>query len=249
MLALIGLGLHSEFDLTLRAIEEIKKSDKVYIELYTSKWHGSIKDLEKIIGKKVVELKRKDLEEGSSKILEEAKSHKIIILVQGDCLVQTTHISLLEEARKLGIKTRVVHNASIISAIGETGLHIQKFGQYVTIPFPEKTKGKQPESVFKIIKENKKRGLHTLCLLDVIAEEDKYMGVNEAIYILLKGRVISKNEEIVVFAKAGSEDSLIVYDKAENIVKRNIQDIPAVIIIPGKLHFTEKGYLEILTKS
>ena len=51
MLTLIGLGLYDEKDLTLRGIEQAKKADKAYIELYTSKWHGNIKNLEKLIGK------------------------------------------------------------------------------------------------------------------------------------------------------------------------------------------------------
>jgi diphthine synthase len=244
MLSIIGLGLFNESDLTLRAIEEARNSDKVYIELYTSKWHGDIRNLEKIIGKGIAELKRKDLEEESSKILHEAKTQKIAIFVQGDPLVQTTHLSLLEEAKKLGIKTKVVHNVSIISAIAETGLHSNKFGRYVTIPFPEKTKGKLPESVFEVIKENKKIGLHTLCLLDVVADENRYMKVNEAIDILLKGKIITKNEKMVVFAMAGSENPFMVYDSVKNLIEKNIEYTPAVIAVLGELHYTEKGFLE-----
>lgn len=245
-LTIIGLGLFDEKDLSLRAIEEAKRSNQVYIELYTSKWYGSLKNLEKTIGKKIIELKRKDLEENSQKIVEEAKNKNVVIFIQGDPLVQTTHSSLLLEAKKSGIEIKVIHNASVLSAIGETGLHMQKFGPYVTIPFPEKTKGQLPESVFKIIGENKERELHTLCLLDVIAEENKYMSINEGLEILLSGKVITGEDKIVVFAKAGSDKPLIVYDTVENLIKRNIMDIPAVIIITGKLHFTEKEYLELI---
>ena len=245
-LTLIGLGLHSENDLSLRTIEETKNSDKAYIEFYTSRWHGNLKNLEKIIGKEITELKRKDLEENSGKIIEEAKSKKIVVFIQGDPLIQTTHSSLLLEAKKLGIRTKVIHNSSILSAVGETGLHVQKFGPYVTIPFPEKTKGKSPESIFEIIRENKKRELHTLCLLDVISEENKYMTVNEGLQILLSGEIITKEDKLVIFAKAGSDKPLIVYGTADNLIKTNTSDIPAVIIVPGKLHFTEKEYLELV---
>ncbi len=242
-LTLIGLGLHSETDISLRAIEEARASDKAYIELYTSKWYGNLKNLEKLIGKELSELKRKDLEENSNKIIEESKNKKVIIFVQGDPLVQTTHSVLILEAKKQKVKTKILHNASIISAIGETGLHVQKFGPYITIPFPEKTKGKPPESIFEVIEENKKRGLHTLCLLDVIAEKSKYMTVNESIEILLSGKVVTKEDRLVAFARAGSDKPLILYDIVDNLIKNNILDTPAVIIIPGKLHFTEKEYL------
>lgn len=249
MLTLIGLGLHSENDLSIRAIEEAKKSDKAYIELYTSKWYGNLKNLEKLIGKEIFELKRKDLEENSNKIIEEAKTKPLVIFVQGDPLVQTTHSSLLLEAKKHGIETKVIHNTSILSAIGETGLHVQKFGPYVTIPFPEKTKGKLPESIFEVIRENKKRKLHTLCLLDVIVEEGKYMTAKQGLQILLQGNIVNKDEKVVVFAKAGSENPLIIYSSVDELIKMDVQDIPAVIILTGKLHFTEKEYLELVVRN
>ncbi|MFH8132332.1 MAG: diphthine synthase [Candidatus Aenigmatarchaeota archaeon] len=248
MLILAGLGLYDEKDLSLREIEEAKSADKIFIELYTSKWYGSIENLEKLVGKKIEVLGRKDLEENSERILEIAKKQKVILFVQGDALVQTTHSSLILEAKKLGIETKIIHNASIISAIGETGLHLQKFGPYVTIPFPERTKGKLPESVYEVIKMNKARGLHTLCLLDVLAEEKKYMEAREGLKILLeiekkrKEGVISEESEAIIFSKSGSENPLIVFGKIKNLVKKNI-GTPAVIIFPGILHFTEKEFL------
>jgi diphthine synthase len=254
MLILVSLGLFDEKDLTLRGLEEIKKADRIYIELYTSYWHGNIKNLEKMVNKKIEILHRKDLEEESSKILEHAKEKNVAILIQGDSLVQTTHLSLIQEAKKLGIQTKVIHNASIISVVAETGLHPQKFGPYVTIPFPEKTKGKLPESVYEMIKMNKSRGLHTLCLLDVIEEEKKYLMPQEAMKILLeiedkrKESIFTDDTVVIVFAKAGSEKPLMVFDKVKNFVKKDFKELPAVLIIPGILHFTEKEYLLLLCK-
>ncbi len=46
MLTLIGLGLFDEKDLTLKGLEEAKNADKLYVELYTSYWHGNLKNLE-----------------------------------------------------------------------------------------------------------------------------------------------------------------------------------------------------------
>jgi diphthine synthase len=243
MLSLIGVGLSKENGLTLESLDLLKNSDKIYIELYTSKWYGSLEKLEKIIGKKIIKLKRSDLEENSKKILEEAKQRRISILTPGDPLVATTHITLLLDAKKLGIKARVIHNASIYSAVAETGLHLYKFGATVTIPFPEKIKDELPESIFKIIEENKKRGLHTLCLLDIVSEEERYMTPKEGMNILLKSK-IKENDEIIVFGRAGSEENLIVYGKIKNLINKNFGNPPFVLIIPGKLHFTEKEYLD-----
>jgi len=187
------------------------------------------------------------LEENSRKILDEAKKQDIVILIQGSAIVQTTHLALIEDARKHGIKTKIIHNASIISAIGETGLHAQKFGQYVTIPFPERTRGKIPESVFKIIRENQKRGLHTLCLLDLDMENNRFMFVNDALDVLIKGKVVSGSSRIVVFAKVGSKNPLISYEKVNNLIKKNIRDIPAILIMPGRLHYIEEEFLNLYT--
>lgn len=254
MLTLIGLGLFDEKGLSLRAIEEAKKSDKAYIELYTTLWSGNLGKLEETIGKKIEVLKRKDLEEDSGRILSEARERNIAIFVGGDPLVATTHSALLIEARKQGIRTKVIHNSSIISAIAETGLHPHKFGPCVTIPFPEKTKGKLPESVYDVVKMNKSRGLHTLCLLDIDAEEGKLMAVKEAIEILLrleekrKEGLIDEKEKIVVFSKAGSDEAEIFFENIKTLKESDVS-LPAVIILPGLLHFTERNFLETISSS
>ena len=244
--SLFGIGLSGDNSITFEEMENLKKSDKVYFEVYTSKWEGNISKIEELINKKILFVKRLDLEENSKKILEEAKSKNIAILVLGDPLVATTHITLLLEAKKMGIKTKVIHNASIYSAVGETGLHLYKFGATVTIPFPEKTNNQSPLSTFETIKQNRKLGWHTLCLLDLIAEKDKYMSPNEGTEILLKSKDIKKEDEVVIFGRAGSEEPLIAFGKIKDLVKKDFGDPPFVLIVPGKLHFTEKEFLEKL---
>jgi diphthine synthase len=249
MLTLIGLGLNDENDVTLKGIEAAKNADKVFGEFYTSFWNGKKENLEKIIGKKISDLERKDLEEDSKKILSEAKNSDIAIFVQGDPLVATTHETFVMEAKKLGIKTKIIHNASIFSAISETGLHIYKFGPTVTIPFAEKVKNKLPKSVYEIISENKKRNLHTLCLLDVISENKKYMNAIEAIEFLLNmekefgGNILNVNSEAVVFENAGSDKSKITFGKISELMKKKFDNYPQVLILIGNLHFTEREYL------
>jgi len=250
MLTLIGLGLWSENDVTLKGIDRAKNSDIAYIELYTSKWYGDVKKLEKIISKKIKVLKRKDLEEESDIILKEAGDKDLVIFVPGDPLVATTHNSLISDARKRGINVEIIHNASIYSAIAEIGFHIYSFGVTATIPFPEKTRGKLPKSVYEMLRMNKMNGFHTLLLLDVIAEKNKYMTPNEGMEILLKieeemnDEIFTEYTEVVVFARAGSEKPMIVYDNVKDLLKKDFGKPPFVIIVPGKLHFTEREYLE-----
>lgn len=75
----------------------------------------------------------------------------------------TTHTDLALRARALGIKTSVIHNASIINAISSCGLQLYNFGQTVSLPFFTNTW--KPASFYPKIKENKDIGLHTLVLL------------------------------------------------------------------------------------
>jgi len=244
MLSLIGLGLFDEKDLTLRGLEKAKNADKIYAEFYTSKWYGNVKKLEKLIEKKIDVVNRNYLEEDSDRIIEEAKTKKIVIFVLGDPLVATTHISLLNNAKRARIETEVVHNASIYSAVGETGLHLYKFGRTVTISFPEKTE--YTDTLVDAIEKNMKMGLHTLLLLDVISERGKYMRPEEGMKILLKmdKKFFTEDTGIIVFARAGSDNSLIVYGKVKDLIKKDFGQSPFVMIIPGKLHFTEREYLE-----
>lgn len=246
MLSLIGLGLFDEEDVNLRGISEAKSADKVYMETYTSNWSGNLQNLEKIIGQKISLLSRKDLEENSKKILDEARTKKVAIFIGGDPLVATTHSSLLLDAKKLGLETRVIHNTSIISAIAETGLHIYKFGATVTIPFLEKTKGILPESVYQTIAENKKLGLHTLCLLDIV---DGVMNVSECLQLLLqieskfKKRVFDENTQVVVYSLGSSPQ--IYFGKIFSLLQKKLSSSPAVVIIPGNLHFAESEFLNM----
>lgn len=250
MLYFISLGLNDERDISIKGLEAAKKCEILFAEFYTTKLQTTKEKIEKLIGKEIKVLSRKDLEENFQDILNLAKRKKVGLLVGGDAFIATTHLALKLEAMKQGIETKVIHSSSIISAIGETGLHIYKFGPCVTIPFPEKTKGKLPESVYEVIKMNKARGLHTLCLLDI--EDEKLMKINEGIKILLEIEKIRRENifclesEILVFAKAGSEKPLIAFGKVKEIIEKNFEEVPAVIIVPGLLHFTEKEFLEFL---
>lgn len=240
MLVLIGLGLYDEKDVTLRGMEAAESCDSLYAELYTSGWSG-LENLGASLGKEIRVVERSDLEENQGKILGEAKNKNVGILIPGDPLVATTHIDLLIQARKKGIKTRVVHAPSIYSAIGETGLFIYKFGKTTTIPLPEKDY--EPESPYDTIKENKERGLHTLCLLDV---KGRLMTPKEGLQVLLKmeekrnENVLNKEDKIVFFAV--KDKGIVAYGPVKELLKKDFPT-PAVIIIPGPLHSVENEAL------
>ncbi|MEM4347369.1 MAG: diphthine synthase [Candidatus Altiarchaeota archaeon] len=242
-LYLIGLGINDEKDISLRGLEILRKVDRVYAEFYTSFFSGDLKKLGKLAKKRISILSRKDLEENLEIFLKGIKG-SAALLVHGDPMVATTHLSIILKANELGIITKVIHSSSVYSAICETGLHIYKFGQIASIPYPEEKY--QPESFYDIIKRNKNANLHTLLLLDVKYDQKKFMSVNEAIEILLrleskrKEKVFEDETECVGIARLGSDDQVIKYGKAYNLLKENFGKPPHSLVVLGDLHFTEK---------
>jgi len=245
-LSIIGLGLWNENSMTLEALEEAKKCDKLYAEFYTCALIGaSMGKLEEKFGKKIEVLKREDVEQ-TTVIVEDAKEQKVGFLVAGDCLTATTHIDLLLQAEEAGIETRVVHGTSIYSAgPGLAGLQHYKFGKSTSIPYP--AEGFKPESHYDILKENKSIGAHTLVFLDI--QPPKYMTANEGMKILLeveekrKENVFTGETRIVVVARAGSEKPLVKTGKVKELLDKDFGGAMHTIIVPGKLHFKEEEAL------
>lgn len=241
----VGLGLHDELGISLRGLEEVKTADMVFVELYTSLLPNfSIERFEEIAGKRLHVVLRWELEEENGKaIFEAARKGKAVLLVPGDPLIATTHIALRIHAKKLGIKTRVVHGASVISAVvGLSGLHNYKFGKSVTIPFPE---GVISETPYIVIAQNRRLGLHTLCLLDIKHEEKRYLTIREGLKLLLKveekrkEKVVTLETVAVGIARAGSENPTVKADIVKKLLNYDFGGPPHSLIFPGKLHFME----------
>lgn len=245
-LVFVGLGLYDEQDTSLRGLKEIAKADAVFAEFYTSLMPAlSLQKLEELVGKEVLVVSRRTLEEEDGKtILQEAKKGVVAFLVPGDPLIATTHIALRINAEKHGIKTRVIHGASIVSAvIGLSGLQNYKYGRSVTIPFPEK--GFSHETPYKVILENKAMGLHTLCYLDTRAEEQRYMTIKEGLESLLdmeeqqREHVITSDTLVLGVARAGSDNPTIKAGHVWSIINHDFGSPPHTLVIPAKLHFME----------
>src|SRR4030042_862912 len=105
------------------------------IDNLTSKRVFKISNLEKLLGKQIKILSRKEVEEYTQEnILVHAKKYPCVFLTPGDPNIATTHIDLRLRAENEGIRTSIIHSASISSAIaGATGLQNYKFGRTVTI--------------------------------------------------------------------------------------------------------------------
>jgi len=245
-LVFVGLGLHDEKDISLRGLEELRKADAIFAEFYTSLMPGSsVQKLERLAGKRIMVVSRKILEEEDGKpILEEAKKGKVVFLVPGDPLIATTHVNLRVRAERQGIKTRVVHGPSIVSAVmGLSGLQNYKYGRSVTIPFPEE--GFAYETPYRVIIENQTMGLHTLCYLDIKAEEQRYMTIKEGLQSLLdvekqkRSHVVTLSTLVLGVARAGSENPTVKAGYVGNIMNHDFGPPPHILVFPAELHFME----------
>ncbi len=238
MLYLIGLGLWDENDISLRGVEACKRADRVYCELYTAAWGGDLEKLGKIIGKGIEPLERADVEERSGKLIAEAKVKNIALLVPGDPLTATTHVHLLMECRGKHIAFEIVHSSSIYTAVARTGLQLYKFGRTATVITPKK--GYESIGFYDTIAENQKLGLHTLLLLD------RDMGTRQALEILSgiekkkRGKLL---KHAVICSALGSENERMMYGKVDSLLRIDLPP-PAAVIVPGKLHFLEKEFLD-----
>jgi len=251
MLYLVGLGLYDEKDISLNGLEAIKSADVVYAEFYTARlFGGDLKSLESLAGVTINILRREEVEEDNLPI-KQAENMNVAFLTAGDPLMATTHSDILMEARRNGIKTRVIHASSILSAApGIAGLQAYKFGKVTTIPRPEQNYF--PHSPYQVIGENKKMGLHTLVLLDIQAHRDYYMTANEGLEYLLRveeerrEEIIEEDTLAVVIARAGSPEPLVRADRVDKLTEEDFGGPLHCIMIPGDLHFLEAEGLVVL---
>ncbi|KIY53053.1 Diphthine synthase [Fistulina hepatica ATCC 64428] len=194
MFYIIGLGLCDEKDITIRGLEAIRRSARVYLEAYTSILMVEKDRLEAFYEKQLIIADRDLVETGSDEILENADKEDVCLLVVGDPFGATTHTDIMLRARALHIPVRVIHNASIMNAVGACGLQLYNFGQTVSLVFFTETW--KPDSFYDRVKDNADLGLHTLILLDIkvkeqseenlsrgrkIYEPPRYMSISQAV--------------------------------------------------------------------
>ncbi|EHA18249.1 diphthine methyl ester synthase [Aspergillus awamori] len=196
MLYLVGLGLADETDITVRGLEIVKKAERVYLEAYTAILLVDKEKLEAFYGRPVIEADREKVESGSDEILADADKVDVAFLVVGDPFGATTHTDLVLRARELGIESKVIPNASIMSGIGCTGLQLYNFGQTVSMVFF--TENWKPSSYYDRVKENVQLGLHTLVLLDIKVKEPSLEN-------MARGRLVYEPPRFMTVAQCASQ--------------------------------------------
>jgi len=229
MLYLIGLGLN-EKGLSFEGIEAIEKCEKIYLENYTVEFPYPVEELEKIAGNKIINANRELVE--SEELINEAKKENIALLVYGSPLTATTHITLIQEAKKQGVEYEIIYNASVLDGVAECGLQLYKFGKIASLPKFE------ADSFIEIVKENQKINSHSLILADIgLAFKDTIKRLEK----------IAEKNKIVVCSKLGTKEKKIFYGTLKELENKDIK-APYCFIIPSKLHFLEQEVLETFSQ-
>jgi len=248
MLYIIGLGLSDAKDITMKGLEAVKKCSKIYLENYTSSFQATKEELETLYKKPIILADREMIEKSSDKIFGNSGNEDIALLVIGDPMGATTHIDFILRAKEKKIPIKIIHNASIINAVGITGLQLYKFGKTTSICYKEGNW--LPETPYDTIKMNQTNGLHTLCLFDIKKDENRYMSIKEAIQTLLeienkrKENIFTENTLCVGCARIGSDTEIIKSGKASDLLKLDFGGPLHCLIVPGKLHFMEEEALK-----
>ncbi|KAI5609854.1 diphthine methyl ester synthase [Silurus asotus] len=270
MFYLIGLGLGDAKDITVKGLEVIKQCSRVYLEAYTSILTVGKDALEKYYGRELILADRDMVEQEADEILKGADVSDVAFLVVGDPFGATTHSDLVLRAVNAGIKYRVIHNASILNAVGCCGLQLYNFGETVSIVFW--TDSWKPESFYDKIKKNRDMGMHTLCLLDIkvkeqsmenlmrgrkVYEPPRFMSVAQAAEQLLEvvqnrreraeEPAITENTVCVGLARVGADDQAV---RAGSLHEMAACDLGAPLhsmIITGRLHPLEVDMLKLFS--
>lgn len=245
---MIGLGLSDETDISIKGLEAIKKCEKVFLEDYTSLLQVPVSKLEDFYGKPIILADRTLVEQKSDEIILPAKDKDVAFLVVGDPMGATTHTDFILRCKEVGVEVKIIHNTSILNAIGVVGLQLYKFGKTPSLPYPD---GMELNTPYDVLKQNQANGLHTLMLLDIKKDQDRYMSVPEAIELLLeieqrRGENVFSEETLVIgCARIGCDDQHIKAGKAKDLKNMDFGKPPHCLIIPGKMHFVEEDMLKL----
>ncbi|KAI6100493.1 putative methyltransferase DPH5 [Pisolithus sp. B1] len=115
------------------------------------------------------------VETQAEEILHGADKQDVSLLIVTYPFGATTHIDIVLRVRPSGIPLHVIHNTSIMNAIGVCGLQLYNFGQMVSLVFFTNTW--KPDPFYNRIRKNMGLGLHTLVLLDIKAKEQMLLHI------------------------------------------------------------------------
>ena len=246
----MGLGLGDQ-GVSIAGVDAIKRADLSYLEYYTSPYAPRLlQELEGATSKTVTIVDREFVEDGK-RILREAAASDVVLAVQGDPMIATTHSDLMVRAVSRGIQTTIIHGATIpTAAASASGLHFYKFGATVTFT---RDLVSYHQQVYKRVQQNLLEGSHTLLLLEYDTEKQEGVTPSGLMSGLLeaernfKREVLSEQTFLVVLSRVGTQRETVRAGTIAALKGVDFGEPPHVAILPARLHFTEKEALAAVT--
>jgi diphthine synthase len=258
MLWIIGVGINGYKGISIDALEILKKCDRVYIETFTSAISDN--DLEGLNA--LINTGRQEYDiivpaqrwfvEDARELIEQSKAKNIALLTYGDPLIATTFTELYVRAVKKSVGVKIIHAASGISSlIGESGLHIYKFGRTVTMMSGFMSYC----SVYNTILDNLLAGNHTLILTEYANNNGKLFFLDPRYFFErmlqaeedIKYGAFSQETFVIVGSRIGSEQQRFKSGKIKSLINMDYGVGPHSIIVTASLHFTELDSVKTLT--
>ncbi|KAG7167091.1 uncharacterized protein LOC121868821 [Homarus americanus] len=265
---IVGLGLGQPGDVTVKGLDLIRKSSRIFLEGYTSIMAGGVEAMEALFGRKIIVADRELVEQKSEEILQSTHNGDVAFLVIGDPFSATTHTDLIVRALDENIQVNIVHNASILNAVGCCGLQLYSFGEAVSIPFWQD--GWRPDSFYDKICSNLENGWHTLCLLDIkvkeqsvenlvkgrkIYEPPRFMTMSQAAAQLVEtinirasqGRPtpVGPDQLVIGLARIGTSTQQLKACTLEEMVEVDLGDPLHTLVVVGETHPMEDEYVDM----
>ncbi|MEQ2298492.1 diphthine synthase, partial [Ameca splendens] len=246
------------------------RSSVLHVSIKNNKTFFTVVDdfYEEYYGKQLILADRDLVEQGADEILKDADVTDVAFLVVGDPFGATTHSDLVLRAVNAGIPYKVIHNASIMNAVGCCGLQLYNFGETVSVVFWTETW--RPESFYDKICKNRAAGLHTLCLLDIkvkeqsienmmrgkkIYEPPRFMTVSQAadqlIQIIQRRREeggelgVTEDTVCVGLARLGADDQVIRTGMLHQLVSCDLGGPLHSLVVTARLHPLEVDMLRV----
>ncbi|MDG6925980.1 MAG: diphthine synthase [Nitrososphaerota archaeon] len=248
-LTFVGLGLGDQ-GVSIGGVRAITEADTAYLEYYTTPFAPRLlQELERAAHRTMTIVDRLFVEDGKG-ILDEAANRHVVLAVQGDPMIATTHSDLLVRAVARGIETEIVHGATIATAAASaSGLHYYKFG--MTVTFTRKSTNYH-EQVYMRLHQNLLYGAHSLLLLEFDVEKGEGVMPRALMEGLLqaeknyKREVVSDRTFAVVLSRVGTVQESVRAGSISELLELDFGESPHVVIIPGSMHFSEKEALAAL---
>ena len=244
MLWFVGLGVCPPGSIPADAARILESADIIYLETFTSPVEPSacVADARPA--------PRWMVEDGRE-ILDNAERATVVLASYGDPMVATTHAELRVRAISRGIRTGIVHAASVASAIfGECGLHHYKAGRTATIMDDAKATLTPYQTTYR----NAVSGNHTLLLLEYDIGRGFFLDPGAALHMMRdaeagqKRGVFNGDTYVVVASRVGMPDQAIRAGRLDTMEGYDYGEPPHSIVVPGPLHFTERDALLVLAE-